>query len=467
MKNSFLESLVTNKDKNAEESGVKNISAINFSDIIGYVKQGISENDFKSLCADISSGKVKIGIDANAVEMLIASKDDTNVQRLFQTAKMPKMDIDIDKLADLSADNIQALKNMGVNVGKVYVNSGWDEAAARGYTLDVYEKISTTAEAMVAKAKSDLSKKNPGKAFEDMSERDKFMAIYNMVIKKAKYDYAALSSKGEDQYTSRNLQDFFCKNGSGVCAGFADALVQLGTMCGLEMEYVQGDSKSAKMSHKEYHAWVRVKIDGKWYNADPTWDANNVKGKYGYCLKSDEDFDGHTLDTKYNPSYKRTANDRIITGEGTRVYESSYDSYDSSKLANEYYTDDMNGRMAGYRNLTKEQAEYMREQRIPNAPSSVGTLSGSNFLTIILNFLIKLTSVPAKAASKLKEKFYAGKLDTRKLSGSEVNSYIEEEAKKEGAFDDIQVDEKQAQSYKKQQKTTKEDKVQDTDQDRG
>ena len=448
MKNSFLESLVTKNSERAEENGIKNISAINFSDVIEYVKGGISDDDFNSLCADISSGKIKIGIDANAIDVLITSKENPNVQRLFQTAKMPKMDIDVDRVSDLSAESLQTLRNMGVNVGRVYVNSGWDEAAAKGYTPDVYGKIATTAEAMVDKAKKDLSKKNPGKSFEDMSDRDKFMAIYNMVIKRAKYNYAAVSSRGESQYTSRNLQDFFCKGGSGVCAGFADALVQLCSMCGLEAEYVQGDSKSSKMSHKEYHAWVRVKIDGKWYNADPTWDANNVKGKYGYCLKSDAEFDGHVIDRRYNPSYRRTANDKLIEGEGVRTYEGSYDSYDSSRLADEYYTDDMSGRLSGYRELTREQAEALREQRIPNAPTATGTIAGNNIFTIILNFLIKITSMPRKAANKLKEKFHAGKLDAQKLSSSEANQYLEEEAKKEGAFDDIHVDKEQAQSYK-------------------
>ncbi|MBQ3409719.1 MAG: hypothetical protein IJH12_11065 [Clostridia bacterium] len=450
MKSSFLENLVEDNKSKTENQGIKNIGAINLSDIIEYVKGGISDQDFKNICTDINSGKINIGMDANSVNILLANKGNSQVQKLFQVAKMPKIDIDINSISEFSKENFQAIKAMGVNIGKVYVNSGWDEAAARGYTPNVYEKIVGNAEAMVTKAKSDLAKKNPGKDFEHMSERDKFMAIYNMVIKRAKYNYAAVDSKGESQYTSRNLQDFFCKGGSGVCAGFADSLVQLGKMCGLEIEYVQGDSKSKNMSHSEYHAWVRVKIDGKWYNADPTWDANHVKGKYGYCLKSDAEFDGHTLDTRYNPSYRRDSKGRLIDsrGSGTRDYEGSYYSYDSSKLADEYYTDDMGRRMKGFRNLTDEQAASLNSQYIPNAPSSVGTLSGNNFLTVILNFLIKITSFPAKATKKLKEKFFAGKLDASKLSGSDSNNYLKEEAEKEGAFDEIQVDPEKAQSYK-------------------
>jgi hypothetical protein len=233
-------------------------------------------------------------------------------------------------------------------------------------------------------------------------------------------------------------------------------------MAGLEMQYVQGDSKSAKMSHKEYHAWVRVKIDGEWYNADPTWDANHVKGKYGYCLKSDAEFDGHTIDRNYNPHYRRDKNGKLIGSSrdnGYVDYETSTRSYRSSELIDEYYTEDMDRQMAGFRNLTEEQAAMLGSRYVPNAPSSVGTLSGNNFLTVILNFLIKITSMPAKAANKIKEKFRAGKLDASKLSDDRYIAEETEKAEKEAAFEDIQVDPKQAGSYKgkaSEEKTTSE-----------
>ncbi|MBR2705152.1 MAG: transglutaminase domain-containing protein [Clostridia bacterium] len=467
MRNSYLNNLVNNAQENET---IKKAGSISFSEIIEYVKGGISDDDFNSLCADIKSGEVSIGMDASAVSTLLASKDDSQVKRLFQSVKMPKIDIDLNSVSELPVEDFRAIRSMGVNVGKVYVNSGWDEAAAKGYTPDVYETIASRAEAMVDKAKDELAKKNPEKSFDDMSDRDKFMMIYNMVIKRAKYNYAALSTRDKSHYTARNLEDFFCNGGSAVCAGFADALVQLGTMMGLEIEYVQGDSKSAKMSHKEYHAWVRVKIDGEWYNADPTWDANHVKGKYGYCLKSDAEFDGHTLDRNYNPTYRRDKNGRLIGSSrdnGYRDYDTSTRSYRSSELIDEYYTDDLDRQMAGFRHLTEEQAAALGAKYIPNAPGSAGLLTGNNFLTVIFNFLIKITSMPAKVASKIKEKFRAGKIDAAKLSDS---SYIDgevEKAEQEAAFEDIQVDPKQAGSYKDKAQSGKDKNTQESEQDRG
>lgn len=449
MKSVFLDNLIKSQNDENRTNGneIKAVGSINFSDIVEYIKGGISNEEYANICADIKSGKVKIGMDANAVDTLLASKDNDKVRALFQDVKLPKMDIDVTDLTDLSSDKFNQIKAMGINVGRVYVNSGFDEAAARGYTPDVYSKIVTTAEAMVKKAKSDAVKKNPGKKFEDLSERDRFMAIYDMVIDKANFNYAAVTANDEQIYTSRNLQDFFCKNGSAVCAGFAGSLVQLGKMCGLEMEYVQGDSKSKKMNKKEYHAWVRVKIDGKWLNADPTWDSKKIYGKYGCCLKEDAEFEGHVIDNGYNPTYRRGENGRLLDG---RRYD--YSDYEGP---------------VGKNHITDEQTEYLNSNYIPNAPSSAGTLAGKNIITIILNFLIRITSLPSKAASRLKEKFYAGKLDSKKLASSEANKYIEEEAKKEGAFDDIHVDEKQAQSYKNKPSKAKEDKAPETDQERG
>ena len=450
MKSDFLENLVNEKNTNNSNDGIKNVSAINFSEIIEYVKENISDKDFKNLCSDISTGKVSVGMDANAVNVLLANKNNSKVKELLETAKMPAIDIDVNSLAELSKEDFKDVRAMGVRVGKVYVNSGFDEAAAHGYTPDVYEKIVTNAEGMLNKVKSDSNQNQPGKTFEDFSDKDKFMAIYNAVIKTAKYNRAAAEAKtGDIVYTSRNLQDFFIKNGSSVCAGIAGSLVQLGKMCGLEIEYVQGNSKSKKMRKEECHAWVRVKIDGKWYNADPTWDADHVNGKYGYCLKSDEDFDGHKLDTEYNPSYRRNSQGRLIDlgYGGSRTYESAYDSYESAALVEKYYTDDMDNRLLGYEELTDEHAEYLRSKHIPNAPASSGLIIGHSFFTIFLNFLIKLTSFPAKIVNKVKKRFSTSKVNVSELSADSVKQELEKENEKEQAFEDIKVNQNKAGSY--------------------
>lgn len=443
MSNSYLESLVNERKSKGEtrDDDIKNVDAINLASLIRYVKNGISEIDFDILCKDIRFKKTKIGMDKNAIDLLLANKDNINVQKMLKAKELSAIDIDLNDLTELSTEKVNEIKDMGINIRKVFVNSGWDKGAARGYDFETYRAIVSGAERMVNAAKSKLEKQNPGKSFENMGERDKFMALYNAVITGAKYNKKAVDSKGEDYYTSRNLQDYFLKNKSAICAGFADVLVQLCKMNGLEIEYVQGNAQSKNMKNKEYHAWVRVKIDGKWYNADPTWDANHIKGQYGYCLKSDAEFDGHFLDKNYCPTYKRNSKDEVISSNNSRVYESADYSYDSDELAKRYYTDEMGNRLEGYSNLTEEQARKLMEERVPNAgPGSGGLIAETSFLTIFIKLLIKLASLPAKLAENIKKKFQSNKHDKSKLAGSDSGKYIKEVAKKEESFSDIRVD---------------------------
>lgn len=45
-----------------------------------------------------------------------------------------------------------------------------------------------------------------------------------------------------------------------------------------------------KLPSADYHAWVKVKLNGKWYNADPTWDADYVRNGLEpvHALKTDK-----------------------------------------------------------------------------------------------------------------------------------------------------------------------------------
>ena len=80
------------------------------------------------------------------------------------------------------------------------------------------------------------------------------------------------------------------KNKYAVCAGYALTFKLLCETAGLECDYVAGTAGG-------YHAWNQVKVDGKWYNVDVTWDDPVSKGKafddhkynrYSYFLISDE-----------------------------------------------------------------------------------------------------------------------------------------------------------------------------------
>ena len=55
-----------------------------------------------------------------------------------------------------------------------------------------------------------------------------------------------------------------------VCAGYALGMKLLCDMTGLRSCVVRGTAESVRGT--EAHAWLAVRIDGRWYHLDPTWD---------------------------------------------------------------------------------------------------------------------------------------------------------------------------------------------------
>ena len=84
--------------------------------------------------------------------------------------------------------------------------------------------------------------------------------------------------------------------GTMVCQGYALLTYKLMWRCGVPCRIVVGRSSN------ENHGWNIVKLDGKWYNLDTTWDAASEKGApmyWNYFLRSNADFIDHTADIAY------------------------------------------------------------------------------------------------------------------------------------------------------------------------
>lgn len=136
----------------------------------------------------------------------------------------------------------------------------------------------------------------------DSSELEKFATIYKRIGKNIVYDDAAAYPKSQSERDYSEENKFKCRNlsnglleGKCVCAGYSDILCSALDLVGIEARYVQGPIiKEKKKNLKEmydrreeilfedkeisdYHAWAKVKIDGIWYNSEPTWDASNIR----------------------------------------------------------------------------------------------------------------------------------------------------------------------------------------------
>ena len=109
------------------------------------------------------------------------------------------------------------------------------------------------------------------------------------IVKKYRGQSAYNKIKGAHDYiTSHTAYDanycnpyYVFKKGKGICMSYALAFQRILTEMKIPCIYVKGDN----------HAWNMVRIDGKWYGVDVTWD--DSRGSYGYFLKGTNDFCGH------------------------------------------------------------------------------------------------------------------------------------------------------------------------------
>jgi transglutaminase-like putative cysteine protease len=103
----------------------------------------------------------------------------------------------------------------------------------------------------------------------------RFKALHDYVALRTTYDIQALAA---GRYPPQDAETVL-RTGTGVCAGYANALLALGVAAGYEVAFVAGDSRDMGGDvGGGGHAWNAVKIDGGWYLVDATWNAGYVEG---------------------------------------------------------------------------------------------------------------------------------------------------------------------------------------------
>ena len=130
-----------------------------------------------------------------------------------------------------------------------------------------------------------------------MTDEEKVRNIHDYIVSKCNYSYG---DKGKEWFkksrknaSNAKLGKFSVytplamvfKNG-GVCDAYSRLFYDMAKKAGLKVKYIVG-----KIDNSGLHAWNLVKVEGKWYNIDVTWDDNNAGAEdydYEYYLKSDE-----------------------------------------------------------------------------------------------------------------------------------------------------------------------------------
>lgn len=127
---------------------------------------------------------------------------------------------------------------------------------------------------------------------ENATELQKFMSVYKAIGLLADYDCSGCINSEEyvegGEKITRSLKGLLIE-GRTVCVGYALALEKILQYVGIEAKMVSGYTYNDPNSG---HEWNQVKIDGKTYNTDLTWDYKKIRSgeELKYCLKSDEEF---------------------------------------------------------------------------------------------------------------------------------------------------------------------------------
>lgn len=102
------------------------------------------------------------------------------------------------------------------------------------------------------------------------TEMEKMKAINLWVATNVTYNYSSSS------YSQKNDAVTTLDKKTAICMGYANLFAALARAAGLETKVMTGRAISG--GKKYYHQWNEVKVDGKWYFVDTTWNASVKSG---------------------------------------------------------------------------------------------------------------------------------------------------------------------------------------------
>lgn len=159
-------------------------------------------------------------------------------------------------------------------------------------------------------------------SLKEADEADTVQAIHDYLV--TTYEY----TKNNTDYDAYHKLSFALSDHECVCDGYTKSFYFLCRYLGIDAKLVHGTGKANGKT--ELHSWNKVKVNGKWYNMDITWDdplkASNSKDNsihyYYYCipdsiLKYDHIWDNTDLpsatDSDLYIPYTRDGYDKIKT----------------------------------------------------------------------------------------------------------------------------------------------------------
>ncbi|MFC4075586.1 transglutaminase domain-containing protein [Salinithrix halophila] len=100
-------------------------------------------------------------------------------------------------------------------------------------------------------------------------DQAKALAVYEYVAKNIRYDVQKFKN---DEFEYDDSARKTLKEKEGVCQDYSFLAIALLRSIDIETRFVQGVADGNR------HAWVEVKVDGRWLTMDPTWGSGYIDG---------------------------------------------------------------------------------------------------------------------------------------------------------------------------------------------
>ena len=118
-----------------------------------------------------------------------------------------------------------------------------------------------------------------------IGDYNKIRSIYRYVTSTVVY-----SDDESDPYAYTAYNAVF--NGNAVCQGVTQLMYRIFNDCGIKCRIIAGINRDLSGTRPDgNHVWLIVRLDGKYYFLDPTWDISFGGKSFYYFLKGQTDFD--------------------------------------------------------------------------------------------------------------------------------------------------------------------------------
>ena len=124
----------------------------------------------------------------------------------------------------------------------------------------------------------------------DATEYEKIKGTYDWITENVQYDF---DNYDDPTYLLKHSTYAALIQRVAVCQGYASLYYRLLLELGVDCRYISG------ISDNERHGWNIVRLEGKYYNCDPTWD-RDLMGHYRYFLCTEANFGDHLRDAEFS-----------------------------------------------------------------------------------------------------------------------------------------------------------------------